>query len=223
MLPPIYIRNDEKELLEVLDKYLPLSLPLIRRLQFMDFAGGKTVDSRILASFEGTSPGSSFVVAYLDYSRGPETEMWLFSSIENPTRLTEEGELGEKQLVALFHMAGEIEDEFNPPRSTPGTVMLGSVHENVLEALRRNNLVERATVPYRKFIFHTNPQQSDIALPSEDFTWGSVRQEDLALVLSRTQIPRKELVSELTSCEVLTVGKENIGLIAKCCNIYHEQ
>jgi len=224
MLPPIYIRNDEKELLEVLDRYLPLSLPLVRRLQFMDFVGGKTVDSRILASFEGTSPGSSFVVAYLDYSRGPETEMWLFSSIENTMRLTsEECELGEKQLVALFRMTGEIEDEFDPPRSTPGTVMLGSVRENVLEALRRNYLVERATVPYRKFIFRTNPQQSDIALPSEDFTWGSVRQEDLAFVLSRTQIPRKELVSELTSCEVLTVGKENIGPIAKCCNVYREQ
>jgi hypothetical protein len=47
--------------------------------------------------------------------------------------LAEEGQLGEKRLVALFRMA---EDE---PRSTPGTVVL---HENVLEALRRNDLVE---------------------------------------------------------------------------------
>jgi hypothetical protein len=194
MLPPIYIRNDTKEVLAVLDKYLPLSLPMVRRSQFMNFAGGKTPNSRILASFEGSSPGNCFVVAYLDYSRGPETEMWLFSTIENTRLTSEEGQLGEKQLVALFRMAGEIEDEFDQPRSTPGTVILGSVHENVLEALRRNDLVERATVPYRKFIFHINPHQSDVALPSEVFTWGSVRQEDLALVLSRTQIPRKELV-----------------------------
>jgi hypothetical protein len=47
--------------------------------------------------------------------------------------LAEEGQLGEKQLVALFRMA---EDELC---STPGTVVL---HENVLEALRRNDLVE---------------------------------------------------------------------------------
>jgi hypothetical protein len=145
MSPPIYIRDDAKELLGVLYKHLPLSLPLVRRLQFMDFAGGKTVNSLILASFESSSPGNSFVIAYLDYSRGPETEMWLFSSIED-TRLTSEGQLGEKQLVALFHMVGKIEDEFDQPRSTPGTVMLGSLHENVLEALRRNGLVERATV-----------------------------------------------------------------------------
>lgn len=118
--------------------------------------------------------------------------MWLFSSIENTRLASEEGQLGEKQLIALFRMSGEIEDELDQPRGTPGTVMLGSVHENVLEALRRNDTVERATVLYRKFVFHTNPKQSDIALPSEDFTWGSVRQEDLALVLSRTQIPRKE-------------------------------
>ena len=57
MLPPIYIRNDAKELLGVLDsKYL------MRRLQFMDFAGGKTMNSRILASFESSSPGNSLVV-----------------------------------------------------------------------------------------------------------------------------------------------------------------
>jgi hypothetical protein len=195
MLPPIYVRNDVKELLGVLDKYLPLSLPLLRRLQFIDFAGGKTENSHILASFESDCPGNCFAVAYLDYSRGPETEMWLFSSIENTRLASEDGQLSEKQLVALFRMAREIEDEFDQPRRTPGTVMLGSVHENVLEALRQNDLVERATVPYRKFIFHTNPQQLDVVLPSEDFTWGSVRQEDLVLVLSRTQIPRKERVS----------------------------
>lgn len=64
---------------------------------------------------------------------------WPYSTKKRPQPLhterilAEEGQLGEKQLVALFRMA---EDE---PRSTPGTVVL---HENVLEALRRNDLVE---------------------------------------------------------------------------------
>jgi hypothetical protein len=56
-------------------------------------------------------------------------------------------------------------------------------------------LVERESIPYCKFVFHTKFQPADITLPSEDFTWGSVRQEDLPLILSRTQIPRKELVA----------------------------
>jgi hypothetical protein len=164
----------------------------------MEFSGGKTGNSCILASFENSSPGNSFVMAYLDYSRGPETEMWLFSSLENTTsHLTSEddSQLCERQLVALFRKAGEIEDDFGQPRSTPGTVLVGSAHESVLEVLRRNHLVERETIPYCKFVFHTKFQPADITLPSEDFTWGFVRQEDLALILSRTQIPRKELVA----------------------------
>lgn len=171
----------------------------------MHFAGGKTVNSCILTSFENSSPGNSFVVGYLDYSRGPETEMWLFSSLELNTHhlAPVDSQLGEKQLVALFRKAGEIEDDYDQTRSTPGTVLVGSAHKNVLEALRRHNLVERASVPYCKFIFYTMSPPSDIALPSEEFTWGSVRQEDLALVMSRTQIPRKESVLGLMSREIL--------------------
>lgn len=161
----------------------------------MDFAGGKTAQSCILASFEGSIPGDSFVVAYLDYSRGPETEMWLFSSLEQSPPSQEDRKLAERQLVALVRKVGDIEDDFDQPRGTPGTVLLGSAHENVIEALRRNQLVERATVPYRKFLFNTGSQTLDIALPSQDFRWGSVRPEDLALVLSRTQIPRREFVA----------------------------
>jgi hypothetical protein len=194
MLPQIYVRNDAKDLLGVLDKYLPLSIPLVRRLQFMEFSGGKTGNSCILASFESGSPGNSFA---MDYSRGPETEMWLFSSLENTSShlTSEDSQLCERQLVALFRKAGEIEDDFGQPRSTPGTVLVGSAHESVLEVLRRNHLVKRETIPYCKFVFHTKFQPADITLPSEDITWGSVRQEDLPLILSRTQIPRKELVA----------------------------
>jgi hypothetical protein len=115
--------------------------------------------------------------------------MWLFSSLQDHRQTDEVNQLCETQLIALFRRAGEIERDFNPRRST---VLLGNVHEKVLEALRRNHLVEDASVPYLKFLFQMKPQSLNIALPSEHFSWGLVRPEDLALVISRTQIQRKE-------------------------------
>ncbi|KAI1828112.1 hypothetical protein F4861DRAFT_243876 [Xylaria intraflava] len=101
-----------KALVEVLTKFrIPYSLPLIRRLRFTGFPGGCTQHTRILwssrlpveeypASHEAgagagarSSPGTEgeagpveemipFAAAYLDFSREPETELWLYSSLE---------------------------------------------------------------------------------------------------------------------------------------------
>ncbi|KAH8746450.1 hypothetical protein F5882DRAFT_471407 [Hyaloscypha sp. PMI_1271] len=30
------------------------------------------------------APGKNFLIAFLDFSRGPDTELWLYSSLENP-------------------------------------------------------------------------------------------------------------------------------------------
>jgi hypothetical protein len=128
-------------------------------------------------------------VAYLDYSRGPEK-----CGYSHPWR-TLPGTASWVRSNLYRSFARQVKSRisnFDQPRGAPGTVLLGSVHENVLEVLRRSHLIERATIPYRKFVFYNTFPTSDIALPSQDFTWGSVRPEDISLVLSRTQIPRKE-------------------------------
>lgn len=161
----------------------------------MGLPGGATEYSHILTSFEGSDSGKSFVIAYLDYSRGPETEMWLFSSLEVGLDTEEEVLTSEHQLVALFCRAGQIEKQLNKPRSTPGVVLLGSAHEKVIEVLQRKQLVENVTgEPYLKYIFDTQSFPQDVPLPSANFSWGSIRPQDLSLVLSRTSIPRKKLV-----------------------------
>lgn len=162
----------------------------------MGLPGGATEYSHILTSFEGSNLERSFIVAYLDYSRGPETEMWLFSSLEVGQDTEEEVSTSESQLVALFRQAGEIEKQSNMPRSTPGVVLLGSVHEKILEVLHRKQLIEIATgEPYLKYVFDTHSFPPCKPLPSADLSWGSIRSQDLPLVLSRTSIPRKELVT----------------------------
>jgi hypothetical protein len=162
----------------------------------MNFPGGKSETSHVLASFSQGSTGRSFVAAYLDYSRGPETEMWIFSTMEGGAQQTPDEELiNEQQLFALIRRAGELEREYHQPRTTPGILLLGSCSERVLAVLHGKDLVETAKEPWLKFIFDTDSSIPDVPLPSSDFSWGTVKPHDLGLVISRTQIPRKESVT----------------------------
>jgi hypothetical protein len=180
---------------DTLDGLLPQSLPLLRRLQFMNFSGGRTPSSHVLTSFSGKEPGRSFVMAYLDYSRGPETEMWLFSSLELSDRTQEEERQGEKLLVSLFRYAQKLERSYQNSRETPGILLIGTIHERVLQFLQNQELLFDATVPHYKFIFHADTLPPPLSLPSKDYAWSTISREDIPLVLSRTSIPRKELSS----------------------------
>ncbi|KAI1486226.1 hypothetical protein F5X96DRAFT_682182 [Biscogniauxia mediterranea] len=97
--PPAYLPA-------LLTAHLPHSLPLLRRLQFTRFPGGITPHARIFVATTSSSsptateeeeeekaaeeppnpvaqPGQAFAAAYVDLSRGPETQVWLYSSLEH--------------------------------------------------------------------------------------------------------------------------------------------
>ena len=72
-VPPSLISN--------LKSHLPHSLPLLRRIQFASrVKGGSTQHSHVIYVHSGDS--SHFAAAYLDLSRGPETECWMYSSLQ---------------------------------------------------------------------------------------------------------------------------------------------
>lgn len=161
MAPEIYTHTDYMPIVNCLRSHLPFSLPLLRRLQFMSFPGGRTPDSKLLSS---CSPGSlktslprCFIFAYLDFSRGPETEMWLFSSLERGNEVTftsEEAELCQEQIFALFTKLKEIEEAYiksefgiERGRERMGVVNCGSLHECIVEIIEKRGLAVRKTVP----------------------------------------------------------------------------
>jgi len=192
MAPEIFFRDDGPEaLISVLSEHLPGSLPLLRRLQFMNIKGGRTETSHILASFK-RDPGRCFVAAYLDYSRGPETEIWIFSSLEKGEHTVEEFTLCEDQIMALFRLCRDIEKNCTFDRETPGIVLVGSLHETVLDVLREKKLVQMATGPHYKYIFEESRLPACRPLPSGDLSWSTIQPTNIPLVLSRTEIPRKE-------------------------------
>ena len=93
-----------EELLEVLRQHLPYSLPTLRRIQFMKISS--TQDSHVSSPSDTATPGKDFLVAFLYFSKGPETGMWLYSSFENQETLGN-GTKCEKQVLDLFREVRE--------------------------------------------------------------------------------------------------------------------
>ncbi|KAL2820867.1 hypothetical protein BDW59DRAFT_181332 [Aspergillus cavernicola] len=94
-------------LLSHLTTHLPNSGPLLRRVQYQSTHNSPT--AHILATLPPESesgppdPGSPWLAAYADIHRGPDTQIWLFSSLEANTTLTgKEREITKSQLLTLF-------------------------------------------------------------------------------------------------------------------------
>lgn len=180
--------------LQVLKQHLPYSLATLRRLQFMSHPGGaKTPSSHVLSAFDTSSPGQEFFVACLDFSRGPDTEMWLYSSLENPS-LPSNQAICEAQILSLISRVREIEAAYTAQRAIPGILLIGSLHKRVFEILQKNELVQRHTPEHLKFLFRLDGLTLGGELP-DGMVFSEVGAEDIPLVLSRTAIPYQASVS----------------------------
>ncbi|KAM7207009.1 hypothetical protein V8F33_000108 [Rhypophila sp. PSN 637] len=78
------------ELLTELENHLPFSIPVLRRIQFANkFPGkpGSTQFTHVLWAFyeddEQKRKKQDFAAAYVDLSRGPETQCWIYCTLED--------------------------------------------------------------------------------------------------------------------------------------------
>jgi hypothetical protein len=186
-----------------LSSHLPYSLPLLRKLQFMNAPGGKPPDIYVLTS----SPTcSDFAAAYLDLSRGPETELWLYSLERGQSA---KNELNcEGRIIDILGRVAEIANKFPGQRQMPGVVLIGSLHGKCLMFFRKG-LVRDSTDAYFKFLFRSEQLPISQPLFSHDLEWSTVNQGDIALVLLRTEVPRKESESLLLSEETTNLHEES--------------
>lgn len=76
---------------------------------------GKSLDSHVLIS---SLTSEDFAIAYLDFPRGPETELWLYSSLERGEATKNESKC-EEQIIGVLKRAAEIEKKLfrSPPNS----------------------------------------------------------------------------------------------------------
>ena len=187
-----------------------------------------------------------FSATYTDRSRSPETETWVFSTIELPTSSTTPESLAfaRLQLLALFSHISTLPHPPQPQTpSNPSILLVGSIHASVLALLKGvdvqdvigdasgekvisgdkaidhvhgsanpNNpgaggVIRGHTVSYTKFIIPPYTDEQAMTFRKEDdgfladlglgLTWGTVHPQDLPLVISRTDIPRKARTLEL--------------------------
>ncbi|RYO98731.1 hypothetical protein DL763_001992 [Monosporascus cannonballus] len=207
-------------LLALLGRHVPHSLPLLRRLQFTRFPGGITEHARVLwasdVELADDLPDSArFTAGYLDFPRGPETELWLYSSLErdwspaaeddpttayadHPAASQAEAALREvKRLRDEYYLrrggggGGEEESEKGRRRPQP-TVLIGMLSERLRRALAGRGVAFPYVDTYDKWLFRAGALPQGVRALPEGMRWDTVRRGDIPLVLSRTHIKRKE-------------------------------
>ena len=149
-LPPVYEHPSPRStLLPYLEPLLPYPLPLVRRIQFHYQSPHK----RAIATFPpGASPNShakphaAFAALYLDRSRSPEAEAWIFSTAELPSPPRQPQDLHTReverlQALALLHA---VACQPLPPgfaaAADPRRLLLGNVHGLVLAFLQGDDI-----------------------------------------------------------------------------------
>ncbi|KAK2030823.1 acetyltransferase [Colletotrichum zoysiae] len=190
-------------LVPLLETHLPNSLPVLRRLQFTRFKGGMRPTARVIfASDAPLSPGAAsgspprhFTVAYLDFGSGKETQMFMYSTLEDEE---EGGETAELQIMAALEAARQVSEEQSGDAGRayyPGACLVGTLATATRAAMvRRGATVRpRADYEYEKWLFRVEEVPGGVegaALP-EGATWGPATERDCEVVIARTEIPRQ--------------------------------
>ncbi|MCJ1394071.1 hypothetical protein MMC18_006949 [Xylographa bjoerkii] len=149
LLPEVHTHPSPRlTLLPHLLPLLPYGLPLVRRLQFHF----QSPHAHVLCTIAPNTPPphsrtttqeppTPFAALYLDRSRAPETECWLFSTLELPAAL-QPASPPQSETHALPHLLALLShiSTLPLPASYPTTqssslLLLGSVHRSVLQAL----------------------------------------------------------------------------------------
>ncbi|KAL0929242.1 acetyltransferase [Colletotrichum truncatum] len=235
---PIQVFTDVPgDLVHILQARLPRSITLLRRLQFTKFPSGKTEHTRIIVASdppltskivdwsswqngnETVPQPHHFTAAYLDPSRGHETNMWLYSTFEDfhgadcniPPLSEEETTLCSRQIIAVLNEA-KRQGRLYPhqPLANPKYILVASLHDAVKAAAARNGVQFESTQEpgYDKFIFKIDqlPEGEELELP-QGLVWRKGTLGDCEIVKSKTNIPRS--VKLLTTLKSMFIKLED--------------
>jgi GNAT superfamily N-acetyltransferase len=209
-------------LLPTLHELLPYPLPLYRRLQFPFHSAS----SHILASFppddlccnhppetryttpEQMKAPKCFAAAFVDRSRRPETECFLFLSSEVPNRCSENCQSCQSALLALIRHIKTLpfpdsvhtnitstSQQYLTHLANPNIILIGGIHAFPANLLRSADLIDTShpglEYTYIKYLFRTSTLPAPSDLP-DGLCWERVIPSDFELVRSRTAIPRQD-------------------------------
>lgn len=200
-------------LIPLLEFHLPNSLVLLRRLQFTRFKDGMRPTARIILASDAplsstTSQGENgmasdeqprnFCAAYLDFGSTKETQLFMFSTLEdapNKTFTDEDKETAENQIAAVLNAVTQVSKQQPDNRTLPGACLVGTLATPTRDAMLRAGVrvTPRQDYEYEKWLFRVDdiPDfEGRVTLP-EGATWGPATERDCEIVISRTDIPRQ--------------------------------
>jgi len=192
------------ELLQLLQSHVPRALSLLRRLQFASQPGGSTEHTRVLFAHDGAAGRDApFAAAYVDVSRGPETEVWLYASAEaalaRDAASPAEADACHALVLAVLRRAKRRAAEYERAGGRlfrPHGLLVGALDERLLQLLRARGVTTSYHNPTDKFLFRAADlparDEGDTALEAAGMHWDVVRRADMALIISRTNIPKVE-------------------------------
>jgi len=198
---------DGSSILPILRTCLPSALPLYRRLQ----SPRRTAESHIFATLSleqlVTEVLCCFVVAFIDRSLRPETELFLYVSSHGTQHDIDCSQCRAAISTILLKAASlpvtsklassNAPSKYGAHLPNPRLLLAGAIEEQPARIIDSLNVLDPSlpgmNTPYAKYIFREEklPSTSRPAL-SEGLTWGHMsKREDIALVISRTEIPRQ--------------------------------
>ena len=199
-------------LLDLLSVHLPFSLPLLRRLQSAKSWGSTDPSARLLfASSAGKPPcdvdiveGIHFAAAYLDPGAGPETQMWIYSTLEDGGLSPEDAGTASQQVSHVVNHARNLGKEYKGELAFPGGILIGSIHSSVSEALENAGICFewRSEFGYDKWLFRVEdlpPLPSNLP---DGMHWSTATRDDCLLAISRNDLPRQVYDFPLVSLHV---------------------
>ncbi|KAG8423371.1 hypothetical protein J3458_000272 [Metarhizium acridum] len=187
-----------EELLRLLASQLPASLTLLRRLQFALYRNFTRPDARIIVSSDtgrvgdGPTKPKYFAVAYAEFSTGPDTQMVMYSSMEQGSPTDEELPVHEGHVMNLVRTLVRLRKEYGGKLVYGNSLLVGSLHSDVRNILAKTGRVTtRPSGDYDKWLFRMEhlPEPKE-TLHLAGMRWGTASLEDCRLVASRTDIPR---------------------------------
>lgn len=204
-----------------LKEHLPHSFAVLRRAQFTHFSHGTSPHAHFLFASDplpGESAGAAttsppykhFAAAYLDLSQGPETQMFLYSTLQDAgDDLSSVPDAEVEHILdlcaAIFArvrlIAAETAADSRHALYRAHGAMVGNFHEATYRLLvARKGLVSSYWNPHDVWLFRVDelpPPEDQLGTSSslakvgeEGLVWSVVRREDVPLIASRTSLPK---------------------------------
>ncbi|KXT15021.1 hypothetical protein AC579_7752 [Pseudocercospora musae] len=171
-----------------------------------------------------------WIMAFVDRTCRPETEVWIFGSWESstPSHRSKDCEdlvmalvKGIKALSVpesihqslLDHVSGVSRKDYSAHLSNPNLILCGAVHESTTKIFEElgliGNVFDRVgLVPNHTYVFNVSELPEPRNLP-EGLKWGELRYEHFAIVRARTQIPRQDkTLADLPNLAIYDAEKE---------------